>query len=48
MQELLQKQEIRDEIKKQIILESISDKYCRQILKSTIEKPKSAMMISDE
>ena len=48
MQELLQKQEICDDMKKQIILESISDKYCRQILKNTIEKPKSAMMISEE
>ena len=48
MQELLQTQKINDDLKKQIILESISDKYCRQILKNTIEKPKSAMMISDE
>jgi len=48
VQELLQKHEIRDDMKKQIILESLSDKYCRQILKSTIKKPKSAMMISEE
>ena len=48
MQELIQKQEISDDAKKQIILESIADKYCKQILKNTVEKPKSAMMISDE
>ena len=48
MQELIQTQEIKDDLKKQIILESIADKYCTLILKSTVEKPKSAMMISDE
>ena len=48
MQELIQKQQISDDTKKQIILESIADKYCKQILKNTVEKPKSAMMISDE
>ena len=48
MQELIQKQEISDDAKKQIILESIADKYCKQILKNTVDKPKSAMMISDE
>ena len=48
MQELIQKQQISDDKKKQIILESIADKYCKQILKNTVEKPKSAMMISDE
>ena len=48
MQKLLQTQEISDDLKKQIILESISDKHCRQILKNTLNKPKSAMMISDE
>jgi DNA-binding transcriptional ArsR family regulator len=48
MQELLQTQKINDDLKKQIILESIADKYCRQILKNTVDKPKSAMMISDE
>jgi hypothetical protein len=48
MQELLQTQKINDDLKKQIILESIADKYCRQILKNTVDKSKSAMMISDE
>ena len=48
MQELIQKQQISDDKKKQIILESIADKYCKQILKNTVEKPKSAMMISVE
>ena len=36
MQELIQKQEISDDAKKQIILESIADKYCKQILKNTV------------
>ena len=48
MQELIQTQQIKDELKKQIILESIADKYSTLILKNTIEKPKSAMMIADE
>ena len=38
MQELIQKQEISDDAKKQIILESIADKYCKQILKNTDEE----------
>ena len=48
MQELIQTHKIADNVKQQIILESISDKYCKQILKNTIKKPKSAMMISYE
>jgi predicted transcriptional regulator len=48
VQELIQTQEISDDVRKQIILESIADKYSEQILKNTIEKPKSAMMISEE
>ena len=46
MQELIQTHKIADNVKQQIILESLSDKYCKQILKNTIKKPKSAMMIS--
>jgi hypothetical protein len=38
MQELIQTHKIADNVKQQIILESISDKYCKQILKNTIKK----------
>jgi len=31
-----------------VILESLADGYCKQILKNTVEKPKSAMVISEE
>jgi predicted transcriptional regulator len=48
MQELIQTQKIADNVKQQVILESLSDKYCKQILKNAIKKPKSAMMISEE
>lgn len=48
MQELVQTQKIMDDEKKQVILEVLADKYCKQILHTTLEKPKSAMEISSE
>ena len=48
MQELIQTQKILDDAKKQIILEILADKYCKLILHNTLEKPKSAMEISNE
>ena len=46
MQELVQNQKIIDDERKQVILEILADKYCKQILHNTLEKPKSAMEIS--
>lgn len=48
MQELIQSQKIVDDERKQVILEILADKYCKQILYNTLEKPKSAMEISNE
>ena len=48
MQELIQTQKIMDDERKQVILEILADKYCKQILHNTLEKPKSAMEISGE
>ena len=48
MQELIQNRKIIDDEKKQVILEILADKYCKLILHSTLEKPKSAMEISNE
>ena len=48
MQELLQTRRIEDQEKKDAILELVSDKYCRAILKTTMVKPKSAMEIATE
>ena len=48
MQELVQTQKIMDDERKQVILEILADKYCKQILHNTLEKPKSAMEISAE
>ena len=48
MQELIQTQKIMDDERKQVILEILADKYCKQILHNTLEKPKSAMEISSE
>ena len=48
MQELIQTQKIMDDERKQVILEILADKYCKQILHNTLEKPKSAMEISAE
>jgi predicted transcriptional regulator len=48
MQKLIQSRKITDDERKQVILEILSDKYCKQILHNTLEKPKSAMEISGE
>ena len=48
MQELVQTRKIMDDERKQIILEVLADKYCKQILHDTLEKPKSAMEIVAE
>jgi len=39
---------IEDDQKKEAILGIVSDRYCRQILYSTIDRPKSVMEISYE
>jgi|TARA_B100001105_G_C22001368_1_gene277496 predicted transcriptional regulator len=48
MQELIQTREITEDARKQTIIECIADKYAKQILKNTVEKPKSALKISKE
>ena len=49
MQLQIQKtRKIEDDQKKEAILGIVSDKYCRQILYSTIDRPKSVMEISYE
>ncbi len=48
MQRLLETRRIEDQEKKDAILELVSDKYCRTILKSTMAKPMSAMDIVKE
>jgi len=48
MQKLIQSRKITNDQRKQVILEILSDKYCKQILHYTLKKPKSAMEISDE
>jgi len=46
MQTLLHGRKIEEDEKKQGILEIVSDKYCRAILTTTMEKPKSATEIT--
>ncbi len=46
MQTLLQKRKIEDGERKDAILEILADKYCRDIMETTMEKPKSAMDIA--
>ena len=48
MQELVQGRRIDEDEQKDAILQIISDKYCRAILETTMDKPKSAMEISAE
>ncbi len=48
MQTLLHGRKIEEDDKKQVILEIISDKYCRGILTATMEKPKSATEITSD
>ncbi len=46
MQVLLQNRKIEDEERKDAILEILADQYCRDIIKITMEEPKSAIEIS--
>ena len=46
MQTVLQKRKIEDDERKDAILEILADKYSREILEMTMEKPKSAMDIA--
>jgi len=48
MQVMQKTRRIEDEQRKEAILNIISDKYCRQILNSTMDRPKSAMELSSE
>lgn len=48
MQTVVQGRKIDEDGKKDAILEIISDKYCRAILDTTMDNPKSAMEISAE
>ncbi len=48
MQRLLEGRMVEDDQRKQGIMETVSDKYCRLILKTTMYKPKSAMEIASE
>jgi len=48
MQRLVETRKIEDQEKKDAILELVSDKYCRAILKTTMVKPKSAMEIATD
>ena len=46
MQSLLQERKIEDSERKDALLEILVDKYCRAIIETTMEKPKSAMEIA--
>jgi len=46
MQTLFQKRKIEDDERKDAILDILADKYCRSIIETTMEKPKSAMDIA--
>ena len=46
MQTILQKRKIEDDERKDAILEILADKYSREILEMTMEKPKSATDIA--
>jgi hypothetical protein len=48
MQTLVEGRKIYEDERKDAILQIISDKYCRAILETTMDKPKSAMEISAE
>ena len=48
MQALLEGKKIDQDERKEAILGMLSDKYCRAILETTMDKPKSAMEISSE
>ncbi|NIU01261.1 MAG: helix-turn-helix domain-containing protein, partial [Nitrosopumilaceae archaeon] len=46
MQTIISGRRIEDDVRKDAILEMMSDKYCRAILEDTMKRPKSAMEIS--
>jgi predicted transcriptional regulator len=46
MQTLIEGRKIDEEERKDALLEILSDKYCRAILETTMDTPKSAMEIS--
>jgi len=46
MQTLLQKRKVEEDDRKDAILGVLADKYCRDIIETTMEKSKSAMEIS--
>ena len=46
--QVLETRKIEDESQKEVFLEILSDKYCREILKICMSKPKSAIEISVE
>jgi len=48
MQVIQKTRRIEDDQRKEAILNIVSDKYCRQILNSTMDRPKSAMELSSE
>ncbi len=48
MQVMQKTRRIEDEQRKEAILSIVSDKYCRQILNLTMDKPKSAMELSSD
>ena len=48
MQTLIQTRNVEDEKRKQVILEMLADKYCKQILQATMDRPKSVMDITAE
>ena len=48
MQELIQTRKVMEDERKQIILQVLADKYCKHILHSTMESPKSAMALSND
>ncbi len=48
MQTLIQTRKVEDEKRKQVILEMLADNYCKQILQTIMDKPKSVMDITSE
>ncbi|HSB50981.1 MAG TPA: winged helix-turn-helix domain-containing protein [Nitrosopumilaceae archaeon] len=46
MQTLIQKRKVEEDDRKDAILGVLADKYCRDIIETTMEKSKSAMEIS--
>ncbi len=47
MQTLIQTRKVEDEKRKQVILEILADQYCKQILQTIMDKPKSVTDIKD-